>query len=609
MPLMIILNSLILIGGLLEFPRRKNIKFWETETHGTSLLAVLLTVLPILSVVGAMWVNVFGNNLILLLTIMAITLLFVLGITSKKVLPPKLYPLAVLIIAISLLYHSSLISKYLVTFNSDMGIEYFSFKTIQNNAHWSSIPMYTKVLYGRMNSMLSITILPTIYSTLLNMNATQVVKILYPLIFSFVPLTLYQLWQKNFGKKRAFAATFLLMAQETFYTEMLGLSRQMIGELFFILLLLVILNKKMKPFNKMICFMIFSVVLITSHYAVAEIFLLLIFLTIISVVLTKRSSRNLTATMVAFFFVTMFAWYIYTTNAAVFDSILSFGDYVYSQLGQFFNPASRGQTVLRGLGLESPPSIWNMSSRAFAYLTEFFIVFGFVGLITRRINIRLEREHFAFTAIAGAFLVALVAVPGLANTMNMTRLYHLLLFFLAPLFVLGAEFFVKLVSKRGKEFSISVLLLIVLVPYFLFQTSFVYEVTGSESWSLPLSSYRMGYRLYYSFGYNDDWSVFSAKWMHKNVDIQHTQVYADRPSKGNVLMTYGSIYGGYIFSLSNTTSVSINGTVYLSSLNTVHKIIVGKFFLFTLDELSFLDDMNKVYTNGGGEIYRNPLES
>ncbi|MFX0145942.1 MAG: DUF2206 domain-containing protein, partial [Candidatus Hodarchaeota archaeon] len=347
--LLIVLNTFILVGGLLAFLRGGNIKFWETKTLGSSFIVLLLTVLPILSVIGAIWVNAFGNNLILLLMIIAIALLFVVGVISKKALPPKLYPLAVLMIAISLLFHSSLISKYVVTYGSDVAIEYFVFRSVQNNAYWSPISMYPSMEYSRMNSMLSVTILPAIFSSLLNMNATQVLKILYPLIYSIMPLALYQLWQKNFGKKRAFAAAFLLMAQATFFTEMIGLTRQMVAELFFILLLLVMLNKKMKPPNKMMCFMIFGVAFVVSHYSLAVIFLFFISIACIHSALMKHERANVT--MVVFFFVVMFAWYIYTSGSAVFDSILSYGDYIYRQLDQFFTPASRGETVLLGLGM------------------------------------------------------------------------------------------------------------------------------------------------------------------------------------------------------------------------------------------------------------------
>ena len=605
-PLMVILNSFILTGTFAVFLRSKNTRFRKAKTPEIPPLALLLTILPILSVLGAMWVNAFGNNQISLLTIIGIAVLFTAGVISKKTLPPKLYPLAILMIAISLLYGSSLISKYLVTFGSDISGEYFTFKTTEDSAHWNSV--LKQPGHARLNSMLSVTILPTIYSNLLNISGTYVLKVLYPLLFSLVPLALYQLWQKNLGKKGAFFAAFLLMAQGTFHSEMLGLARQMIAELFFILLLLVIFNKKMKPFNKIICFVIFSAALVTSHYALALIFLFFIAFTLISLILIKRPSRHITATMVVFFFAIMFAWYLYTSGSAVFDNMLSYGNYVYEQLDQFFNPTSRGEMVLRGLGLESPPTIWNAFSRAFAYLTEIFITLGFIGLITKRVNIKLEKEQFIFIVVATAFLAALILVPGLASTMNMTRYYHILLFFLAPLCVLGAEFLVRLISKQKKHLCISILLLIVLVPYFLFQTGFVYEITKSESWSIPLSSYRMNsYKLYCHSGYTDDWSVFAAKWMHKNLNNRNIQVYADLSSILNVLTTYGSIYGGGVLALSNVTSVSINGAVYLNSLNTMHKTIVTESYLCTPDELSFLNNLNKIYTNGGSEIYRNSV--
>ena len=603
MPLMTILNSLILVGGILACLRSDGVKFWEAKTLGLHPLTLVLTGLPILSVVGAMWVNAFDKNLILLFMLIAISLLFVLGVISKKLLPPKLYPLAVLVIAISLLYHSSLVSNYI--YGTDIHLEYFVFKTTQDSGHWSSInPYFGDIGYGRTHSMLSVSILPTIYSSLLNMDSTWVFKIIFPLIFSFVPLGLYHVWKGYVGKKYAFISAFLFMAYGTFYTEMLGLNRQIVAELFFVLLLLVVLNKKMKQPSKMVCFMIFSFGLVTSHYGLSEIFLFFISLTFISLFVVKRPSRKITAGMVVLFFVVMFTWYIYTSGSAVFDSFLEFGDYVYSQLGEFFNPASRGQTVLRGLGLESPPTIWNVISRVFAYVTQFFIVVGFFGLITKRVRVHFERNYFTFSFIAMAFLAALILVPGLANTMNMTRFYHILLFFLAPLCVLGVEFLVRFVFKRKKEIWASILLLIVLVPYFLFQTGFVYEVTGSESWSMPLSKYRMDkVRLYY-MGFVDEQSVFGAQWMSENIDVKHAQIYADGVSRYKVLTSYGMIYEGDINVLSNTTILATNGTLYLSKLNVFYGKIVGTNYIWNSNEFSSLfNEMNKVYSNGGSEIY------
>jgi len=606
-PLMIVLNIPILVGAILVYLKRKDVQIWKSETIKISPSILLFLSLPILSVIGAMYVNVYSNNSLLLFLITSIAMLFIVGVLSKRLLPSNLYPFAVLMIAIALLFHSSLISNYIVPFGSDVPGEYFLFKTTQNNAYWSSTPpSLGGIVLGTFNDMLSITILPTVYANTLNLDAQLVFKILYPLIFSFVPLGLYQIWQKYIDKKYAFIAAFLFMAQMTFYSEMLGLNRQMIAELFFVLLLLIIVNKKITPIKKNIFFMVFSFALVTSHYALATLFLFFISFALILLTVLRRPSKKITITMVIFFFVIMFAWYIYTAGSASFNTLLYKANYVNSQLGGFFNPASRGQTVMTGLGLTESPSIWNTVSRMFAYLVQAFIVLGFLGLVTKLKKVKIEKEYFVFTIIATAFLAMLIIVPGLANTLNMTRFYHILLFFLAPLCVIGAGLIVRLFSKRKKELAVCAMLLFVLVPYFLFQTNFVYEVTGSDSWSIPLSGYRMdGLRLYGHEGYTDAYSVYGAQWLSKNVDVKNSQLYADERTAANVLTIHALILGGKS-SLSNVTVVADNGVVYLSTLNVVYGVIPFGGLSWNTSELSFIfDDLNLVYTNGGSEVYIN----
>jgi uncharacterized membrane protein len=605
-PLMIVLNTLILIGGLLVYIRDRGVEVVKFNVSKTSPLYLLFLALPLLSIVGAMWVNVYGNNIILLLLIISVVSLFAVGVFSRRILPPRFYSLAVILIAIAILYHSSLISKHIVTFGSDIPVEYFAFKLTQNNAHWSSTnPFPGNIGYGRTNAMLSVTILPTIYSTVLNVDSIWIFKALIPFIFSLVPLVLYYTWKGHVGEKYAFISVFLFIAQATFYTEMLALTRQMVAELFFALLFLVILNKKFGSSNKIICFTIFSFALVVSHYALAEIFLIFIFVALISFVVLRRPSRNISVGMVVLFFVVMFAWYIYTSNSSVFDSFLSYGDYVSRQLSDFFNPASRGETVLRGLGLEEPPSVWNMISRIFAYITEALIVIGYFGLVKKRAWRQSGNgEHFMFTSISMAFLAALIIVPGLATTFNMTRFYHVLLFFLAPLCIVGGEELVQFVFRREKELFVSVLLVIVLGAYFLFQTGFVYEVTKSESWSVSLSKNRMdALRLYNDLGYVDVFSVSGAQWMSKNVDYGKSSAYADIVSADNVLRIYGGVF--YIDVLSNVTNVAYNGVVYLSALNIASGKMYGMGLSWNYSDLSFIfDDLSLVYDNGQCIVYQ-----
>jgi hypothetical protein len=163
------------------------------------------------------------------------------------------------------------------------------------------------------------------------------------------------------------------------------------------------------------------------------------------------------------------------------------------------------------------------------------------------------------------------------------------------------------VFKREKEVAVSVLLVIVLVPYFLFQTGFMYEVTGSESWSIPLSGYRMNaLRLYGQYGCTDSYSVYGARWLSENVNIGNSGLYADGSSRNYVLTIYGMVYRGYVNLLSNTTFVTRNGVVYLSTLNIIEGVIPFERFSWNTTELTFIfDDLSLVYTNGGSITYEN----
>jgi len=604
--LMTVLNSLILIGGVLVF-LKSEIKTRNIEPIRKSPLILLFLCLPVLSITGAIWVKTYEINLILLFMITLIVSLFALEVILKKNLPSKLYPLAIFMIAISLLYHSSIMSDNLIHFGSDTPGEVFAFKVAEKNAHWSPINPYPGDLsVGRTYAMLSVTILPIVYSSLLNLNVIWIFKLLNPILFALVPMGLYILWSKFISAKYAFVSAFFFMAYNVFYTEMLGLNKQMIGELFFVLLLLVIFNKKMRPLNKTSCFLIFGFALIVSHYALAEIFLFLISFILISLIIMKKPRRKITLAMVLCFFAIMFLWYLYTSNSAVFDAFLQFGELVSSQLGEFFNPAAREQTVLRGLGLEVPPTIWNMMSRIFAYITQLLIVVGLVGVITKRVGYHFEIEYLLLSLFSAMLLAALILVPGLANTMNMTRFYHILLLFLAPLCLLGVKTIMNIFSTRKKEIMVSLLLLAVLVPYFLFQTGFVYEVTGNDSWSVPLSKYRMPtYRLYGQLGYTTAYSISGAEWLSENVAVEYRQIYADAWGRVTELRAYGSVYVGHVEKLSNTTRIAANGIVYLSSLNIIEETVVGSRYVWNPSELDFLSDLNTIYSDGGCEVYKN----
>ncbi len=574
LPLSLFINTLVIVGAAIAYlrqGRKKPVSPQEDRLHGSTLILALI---PVLGVAGALFVNASGNNMILLAMILGIAALFVGGVFFER--SKKTYAFAILMIALALLLHVSLIGSYILPSGGDIPVELYVFEGTRLNMHWDPIFMVpTDEIYGRYNAMLSITILPTIYSNMLGVDPTWVFKIIYPLIFALVPVALFVLWEPYIGKKLGFIAAFLFMAQSTFFTEMLALNRQMIGELFFVLLLTMLLSKKLDKSVRFLGFAIFGFGLIFSHYALAEIFLFLILAAwATSAFYLRRPSFNLQFGMVLFFFVAMFLWYIYTSGAVVFQSFLTFTSYISAQLGDFFNPASRGTTVLTGLGLTESPSVLNTISRGFAYLTEIFIVIGVLALILKKIPFRFDRDYIVLSILTAIFLVFLTVVPGLANALSMTRFYHILLMILAPFCAVGLWLISRKLAHRRKEVAFAVLTVAILVPYFIFQTNFAYEVTGTQSWSVPLSGYRMDpIQLYGYMGYIDAYSVHGAEWLAAKTP------YQGRLAADNALFTsltaYGLVYRGYMTELTPQHYLYPSEYVFLSYISIKYEALTS----------------------------------
>ena len=127
--------------------------------------------------------------------------------------------------------------------------------------------------------------------------------------------------------------------------------------------------------------------------------------------------------------------------------------------------------------------------RIVQYLTQILIPLGLIWLWRRR-------KQYSFTPeamvcmLAGFMLLGMcVFIPYISRLINMTRYYHICLFFLAPLFVLGCELITR------KKWLIPTVLLV----YFVFTSGLVFEAMKSTAieridlpYSIPLSSERTG---------------------------------------------------------------------------------------------------------------------
>ena len=228
-----------------------------------------LSLLPFGAIAGTHLMNSHAINALQMVLLPVIALVPVMIVCTRFV-PEKYYPYAILSVAIALLCHTSLISMHV--WGWDVQYEYYLTNTVVRNAVWDI------TAYSNCNAMLSLMTLAPTYSILLGMGLEWVFKTIYLFFFALVPLGLYVILQKQTNGKIAFLSCFFFMSIFVFYGEMLSLARQEVAELFLILIILSMIDRDLSGQQKSVLFLIFSASLVTSHYGLSYIFMFMLLL-------------------------------------------------------------------------------------------------------------------------------------------------------------------------------------------------------------------------------------------------------------------------------------------------------------------------------------------
>lgn len=619
LPLVSTVSTITLLLCAISFMRDRS--FAECSIGSVKISAssaLVLCGLPIASVFGIFLVNECGIN-ILLMFLLATIPLVVIPATADRLFHRKLYPLAVIAIAVALLYSISLFSPYLVGW--DVHSEYYFAKLVQTNSIWDL------TIHNNYNAMLSVSILPAIYAQFMNIDAAWIFKIVYPLIYSLVPLGLFETYRKQTSPKIAFLSVFFFMSLYTFFYEMTSLGRQEIAELFIVILLLLMIDTNIPSYKKAVLSLFFGASLVVSHYGLSYLYILYLLIASFFLFLLKKTSlghlREYLSRNISLMFLLVFAFTYYTmvSSSSPFEDGVYAGIRMVNSLTDFFTLQSRGLMFSHAIGLGSG-IVQHPSLLVVQYATQFLIVVGVVKLIMKRKETTFNREYFAMTLTSGVIILMGLLFPAFGNLLNFSRMYHFTLFFLAPFCVLGGVACVDVVSRffristshKQRDLYGMLLVSILLTAYFLLNTGFVYEVTGDTPSSVPLSMQRMEtsnqvqVELWFRGFYVSKQDVFCATWLSATRDLTF-KVYADLTSGSNVLRSYGAIPGDDIVTISNATRPTQNTYIYLSQMNIFDGIMRSEApshveFWNTSDISSLLAHADKVYSNGFSEVYK-----
>ena len=410
----------------------------------------------------------------------------------------------VFLLGLAFLYQATLISNGLI--GTDIHTEYYFY--LQALDGWDiSIP-------HSYNTAIGTTVIAPFLTNVLGIPGYWIYKIIFPYLFALVPVLLFWIYRKEFGDKVAFLGALFFITLPTYTLEMIGLPRQMLGELMLgvVLLLVIIRPLRLRYSIPLLCAA--ATMGYLFHYITGP--AILLYLVGAAVILLFRKYRQFAVkylvVVILISGVGGFAYYATVADGVVADNLGMSSRYAAEKVinGEDVTPVAptdgeeptedtspgiikyfSGQEPLirTALGLDfMEASVSGKVFRIFQFGTQIALILGCVWLIKNRNKI--SNEYLAFTITAIALIGACVVLPRFSNIINATRFYHLALFLVSPLLIMGGLYMFK---------RLKILVFVLLIPYMLFTTGVIFEATQETDiskvnmpYSIALSNERVG---------------------------------------------------------------------------------------------------------------------
>ncbi|SCG86396.1 DUF2206 domain-containing protein [Methanobacterium congolense] len=503
-----VMTILVAILSALAYVRGDPDNFYSVDLKEyLNLTNIILVALPFLTILGTYMINVYGNNTLIFLTLSLIAVVPLLAAFDK--MSEKSYPLAVFVVSLSLLFHISLISNFI--YGRDAFYEYYVSTITLKNLYW------TPNLSYELNALMSITILPTIYQKFCNVSLAYVFKAIYPFLFALVPLTLYELFRKYVCSKNSFLACFFMVSIISFYAEMPQLLRQEIGEIFFVLSILLLMDSKLDETRKYFLLVLFLVGITFSHYSMAYYFAFIILCTAIFHKLIKTgkirafhqklkdvglkkvgsvlalpkletpSHVSINISYVVLVVVFILSWYIFVSRGTTYIDLVAVAASIYNNLVSEFLDIGGSEAMNIAL-TGSQTYITLKIVTAFNLLATFFISLGlFYSLYMGKKgkSVHFIPEYLILSIINFVLWILAIVVPYFSSILTANRLYHITLLILSPFVIIGGVKFFGL-FRIGKTKALK-LLSVCLVVFYVFNVGMVGSIIGEET-SMGLDS-------------------------------------------------------------------------------------------------------------------------
>ena len=582
--------------------------------------ALCLFLLPFLSIFGTYAFNFYNTNLLLILLLLIIGLIVIL-IGFGRLIPAPLYPLAVFSISVSLVFHTSLISSHLWGF--DIQFESYLANSVIGSGFWDTSLPY---LY---NSVPSVIIFPPSFSIISGMDADWVLKVIFPLLFSLVPLGLFRIYQKQTDNSRIAALSCLFfMSFFFFFTELLQLARQELAELFVVMFILLLLSSRLNQKAKLPLLVLALLSTAVSHYAISYFLMVLLvsawailyledhFLSRFGVRSEEEKLKRgklrrdgLTALpwyLVLLFVIFALAWGIFAAGSI--SVIYAIAGAQQINLADFFNAQATQGPHLAVTSVISP---LHNAGRYFDIASLFFVGVGLIALLTGQTQVKFARVYRAFAVASAGLFAASAVVPYLAASVGTTRLLHFVLIFLAPFAVIGViacfrafdRLFGRVTNAHFARFA-PALFAVFLVVFFMFNNGLIYHIANDNPQSFALDkdvAYPIFNQKEFAAG---EWLVAARA---ASLTVNYLPVYADA-NHWQLFLRLGLIEGQAL-NPPPPPPPPRAFYVFLGTYNLNHGVVVSLTTEKAIQSsaTSPLDNVvnnsSKVYDNGGANVF------
>jgi len=496
-----------------KFPGTSSLIGRIGSLRGDITSVFLCILIPSLSIIGTYFVNNYKINLFLIIMILTIAVIpLIIGYTNA--IPTNLYPTFVYSISIALLLHISLISNNI--YGYDIQFEYNFLNMVLENRVWD--PNMPHNLY----SILSISILPAVYSLICGIESKWVFKCIWPLLFATVPLGMYWLFNTQIkNAKVSFLSVYLFIVNITFYVMMASQMRTQIAEIGLVLLLISLIDEKIENFQRVILCSIFSFIIITSHYSVNLLFQLTIIMAFVIAYFAERTKNFVSENpllerlrglvnavkipiddsvddinnntilkkfkLLILYFVISYFWMMYISHSSLLKSQVTISQRVYEALWEVNIATTEGSRVATQSGLP----LLQMINHNFHMVILFFVFIGALYVLIDQRFLAFKKLYIFFSFAFLLLNIFSLTIPTFSANLYATRIFQITFILLAPFCIIGGLFVANLFSviltkvKIHHSINIDINLIIKIFSLLfcisaLFNTGFVYEVFGNE---------------------------------------------------------------------------------------------------------------------------------